>query len=406
MADQEEPIERVVLMELEFLDSMGYKIFLCPFIGRTKKQMIGYVITYIIVTCVTTQLFLTFFQTGTSDWLELINIFPNFGVCVMTIIKYTKIQTHKQLYHDIFYHFRDDMWDIVSSKSETHCKAVKKYRKITMIINRFLLYYSIPLTIVVDSFPYVIMVYEHKVLGKELVHLYPFDGWYPFDKVKWYAVAYLWESFMTAVVICVYGFSNMIHASYIAFTCMELKILGNCLEELISPEDVINIKAGRNVEAIHSAAVKKLKIIIAKHEFLAKKSSALDAVLGDAMLLNYSLGAVFICLTAFTFTVVDSLYKSVRYFFMFTSLLVEIFNQCLIGQILSDHSEDLTESIYSSDWPYASPETKKILLMFMMRTQKPFELTGNGYIVMNMNTFSSICSTSYQFFNLLRTIYP
>ncbi|XP_014363285.2 odorant receptor 67a-like [Papilio machaon] len=135
-------------------------------------------------------------------------------------------------------------------------------------------------------------------------------------------------------------------------------------------------------------------------------SASLDKVLGDAMLLNYSLGAIFICLTAYTFTVVEDFYQSVRYFSFFMSLLVESFNQCIVGQVLSDHSENLTESIYSADWPNASQEVKKIMLMFMMRTQKPFKLTANGYLVMNLNTFSAICSTSYQFFNLLRTVYP
>lgn len=53
-------------------------------------------------------------------------------------------------------------------------------------------------------------------------------------------------------------------------------------------------------------------------------------------------------------------------------------------------SKNLTEAIYFSDWSNASPEAKKLMLMFMVRTQKPFQLTGNGYIVMNMNSYSSV----------------
>ncbi|CAH2108476.1 unnamed protein product [Euphydryas editha] len=395
-----------VVLELEFLQSMGLKIFLYPFIGRSKLIMVGYFITHVLVLCTAVQLGLTLFSYDTKDWLEIINVAPNLGVVIMTVIKYTKIQTHKELYDDIFEHFRDEMWDIVATDSIAHQNIVKKYKWVTMVINRFLLYYSISLTIVVDSFPYLVMIYENKAHGVTDEYLYPFDGWYPFDKVKWYSAAYTWESFMTAIVVCVYSFSNMIHASCIGFICMELKILGNCLEEILSPEDVVNITEGRNVNVIHRTVLKKLKIIITKHEYLAKKSAKLDAVLGDAMLLNYSLGAIFICLTAFTFTVVDNFYKSVRYFFMFISLLIEVFNQCIFGQILSDHSENLTEAIYYSNWPYASPEVKQIMLMLIMRTQKPFKLTANGYHTMNMNTFSRICSTSFQFFNLLRTVYP
>ncbi|XP_050346836.1 putative odorant receptor 92a [Nymphalis io] len=398
-------LRQEVVNELEFLQSMGTKIFLYPFIGKKFPEMIGYFITYILVLCTAVQLALTLFSFSTKDWLEIINVAPNLGVVIMTVIKYTKIQIHKELYDEIFNHFRDDMWNIVGQNSTEHKRIIKKYKWITVMINRFLLYYSILLTIVVNSFPYLVMLYESKANGVTGEYLYPFDGWYPFDKVKWYTVAYIWESCMTAVVVCVYGFSNMIHASYIIFICMELRILGNCLEEILSPENIVDISEGLNVDLIHSSVTRKLKIIIAKHEFLAKRSAKLNAALGDAMLLNYSLGAVFICLTAFTFMVVDNLYKSVRYFFMFASLLVEIFNQCFIGQVLSDHSENLTNDVYFSNWPNASPEAKKIMLMLMMRTQKPFKLSGNGYFDMNMDTFGSICSTSYQLFNLLRTIY-
>ncbi|CAG4949023.1 unnamed protein product [Colias eurytheme] len=398
------PVREEVLVELDFISSLGSKICLCPFSGKSKYKIMGYFIFFMLALTTTLQLFLTLVLASATDLLEIINIAPNLGVCIMTVIKYTKLETHKDLYNEIFLHFRDGMWDIVSPYSDTQINIIKKYRKIAMFINRFLLYYAIPLIVIVDSFPYIFMKYEEKFFGvKE--YLYPFEGWYPFDKVKFYGIVYIWESCMTVVVVNVYVFANMVHATYIVFTCMELRILGCCLEELISPNDVKNITNGFNVDAIHLRTVRKLKIIIARHEFLAKKCAALDAVLGGAMLLNYSLGAIFICLTAFTCMVVDNLYKRVRYFFMCMSLFVEIFNQCLIGQILSDHSATLTNSIYSSNWLYASPEAKKIMLMLMLRTQKPFEFTGNGYVTMNMHTFSRICGTSYQFFNLLRTLY-
>ncbi|VVD02661.1 unnamed protein product, partial [Leptidea sinapis] len=259
--------------------------------------MVGYTIMFTLVLFTILQLTLTILLTDTTDWLDIVNVVPNLGVCVMTVIKYTKLHTHKELYDDIFYHFHEQMWDIVSPYSKRHKRIVATYGRVSHIINRFLLYYSIPLIVVVDSFPYLVMIYEEKFLD-EKEYLYPFDGWYPFDKVKFYAAAYIWESCMTAVVVSVYMFSNMIHASIITFICMELRILGECLEDLISPQDVSNIRRG--VDAVNLEVFGRLKSIIVMHEFLAKKSAALDSVLGVAMLLNYSLGAIFICLTAFT----------------------------------------------------------------------------------------------------------
>ncbi|XP_052739367.1 odorant receptor 13a-like [Bicyclus anynana] len=393
-----------VLREIKYVQSVGAKIFLCPFIGRTKSQMIGFYIMRVLMQCTIIQLFVTLITDGSKDWLEIVNVAPNLGVIIMAYIKYTTVDAYKKIYEEVFHHFREDFWDIVEAQNEGHQKILKKYKWVVTAINRFLVFYSIPLILMVDSIPYFFMKYEKRVHGDELF-LYPYDAWYPFDKLKWYAVAYIWESFMTATVVAVFGITDVIHASYVGFTCMELKLLGNCLEEIISPDDVANLCDERNSNEIHRNVVRKLKIIIAKHNFLAKISSELDIILGDAMLFNYFIGSIFICLTAFTFTVVDVSYKRMRYFLMFMSFIIEIFNQCLLGQVLTDHSKYITKAIYFSDWPYASPEAKKLMLMFIMWTQKPFELTGKGYIVMNMNSYSSICSTSYQCYNLLRTVF-
>ncbi|XP_049868497.1 putative odorant receptor 85d [Pectinophora gossypiella] len=123
------------------------------------------------------------------------------------------------------------------------------------------------------------------------------------------------------------------------------------------------------------------------------------------MFIACSFAVVFICLTAFTCTVVDGLYETLRYFFFFLSIVLDTCIQCMMGQVLLNHSLKFSERIYNCDWVYADVPTRKMIAMFLMRSQAPFKLSGNGYFIMNLNTYSSICSTSYQFFNLLRTIY-
>ncbi|CAH0581465.1 unnamed protein product [Chrysodeixis includens] len=339
---------------------------------------------------------------GFSDWFEIVNIAPNLGVCLMILIKYKKIHDNKELYDQIFKHFRDDLWETVSDSVE-HKRILNRYTQTTKLIMRFEFYYTIGLAIVVDLFPRIIMFYENDILNKEKQYLYPFDGWYPFDKIQWFYAAYLWESFMTNVVIFIFVFVNMLHVSYTRYICMELKILGSTMEGLISKADIKNIKKGRDLENVHYKIKQKLRYVIIKHQFLAKITADLNVVLGDGMLLTYIFGSVFICLTAFTATVVDDLYKSLRYFSFFCSLLVEVFFQCIMGQLLTNHSEKLETAIYFADWVYADESTKKMLLIFLVRAQKPFAFTAKGYLNMNLDTFSGICSLSYQFFNLLRT---
>ncbi|KAJ8730652.1 hypothetical protein PYW08_002065 [Mythimna loreyi] len=394
------------LGEMDFISNIGAKFFIYLSITHSKLSTYCFYFTYGLLFLVTTQLIVTLclICINDFDWFEVINVTPNTGVCLMILVKYGKIYKNKEMYDKIFKHFRFDLWETIADTAE-HKSILNQYTQTTRFLVRFDFYYAIGLTIVVDLFPRIIMIYQNNIVGNETQYLYPFDGWYPFDKQQWYNTAYIWESFMTTVVIFIFVFINILHISFTRYICMELKILGSIMEGLITEDDVVKIKEGKEIEQTHYNIKKKLKYIISKHQFLAKIISDLDNVLGEGMFLTYAFGSVFICLTAFTATVVDDFYKSMRYFSFFCSLLLEVFIQCIMGQLLSDHSNKLEKAIYFADWVYADSDTKKMLLIFLMRVQKPFEFSAKGYKNMNLEAFSGICSLSYQFFNLLRTAY-
>lgn len=263
-------IRRPLLIELEFLQTTGSKLFLFPFIGRSSLYLCGFYVLNSLVIVTAIQLFLTLCYTDFKYRTELINVAPNMCVCLMSAIKYTKLYTNRVLYDKIFCHFRDDLWEVIFFKSKAHLMILKKYTFVALVHNRFFFYYSILLVIVVNSFPYLVMLYENRILGKELQYLYPFNGWYPFDKINWYWIVYIWESCMTTLVVFMYAYSSIINATYISFICMELKILGCNLEEIISSDDVKNMKRGTRSEEINEKVLLQLKKIIARHLVLAK----------------------------------------------------------------------------------------------------------------------------------------
>nr|AST36283.1 putative odorant receptor OR61 [Hedya nubiferana] len=390
---------------MDYLSVISSRIFLYPFYGRSKAKLFYFHLICFLITFASIQQFISLCIVKLDSFLDIVSIAPNIGVCVMCVTKYVKINIHKKLYSSIFVHFRTHLWDVFSEESEENVRILKRYQRIIHFITLWFVYYVVPLILVVTSFPILIMYYDNKVLGKELEHRYPFEAWYPFDKVKWYYAAYAWESFITALVVCIYTFSDLINVSYVAYICLELKFLGTHLKELIEDEDISQLTKSHNVAAVHNKIRQKLRRIIIRYNFLADISSQLDGVFGDIMLVNYTFGSVFICLTGFTFTVVGELYSTLRCFFFLISLIISMLNQCIMGQCISDHSGQLVQALYDSKWTYGDRPTRQLILMQIMRMQKPFQLTAKGYIEMNLDTFTAICSTSYQFFNLLRTMY-
>lgn len=261
-----------VTLEYEFLTlldnilSFGSKLFVIPFINKSKLTLFGFyaMCCLVFLTCI--QLVFTLCCTGFNDLMEVIDIAPNIGVALMSAIKYVKIHTHKKLYSRIFDHLRGNFWNLLPEHSEDNVKILNKYLKILQSLHRLMNLITFGLIIVVDSFPFLVMVYEQKILRKNVKLLYPFDAWYPFDKVKWYPIAYIWESIMTATVICLYSIANVIHLSYITFICMELKLLGCWLEGLITHDDITHPTNGTEIR--HKRIHQKFNMITKRYNFL------------------------------------------------------------------------------------------------------------------------------------------
>lgn len=264
-------LKQEFLDEMDFISNIGAKCFIYPFIDRSKLSMSCFYFTYGLLFLTSTQLSVTIclICINDFDWFEVINVAPNIGVCLMILVKYAKIQNNKELYDEILNHFRFDLWEAVSD-TKKHKTILNRYTQTTRLIVRFEFYYTIGLAVVIDLFPRIMMVYTNNIVGVEKQYLYPFDGWYPFDKQQWYNTAYIWESFMTTVVIFIYVFINMLHVSYTRYICMELKILGSTMEELITDEEVVKINEGKEIQQTHHKIRNKLKFIICKHQFLAK----------------------------------------------------------------------------------------------------------------------------------------
>ncbi|XP_073948907.1 putative odorant receptor 92a isoform X2 [Choristoneura fumiferana] len=391
--------------DIDFVATVASRICLYPFYGRPKYKIYCYYFICFLIFFVSVQQLTALCVYGFKSFLDIVSIAPNIGVSAMSVTKYIKINKNKHIYDSILNHLRSNMWDVVDKSSHTNLKILMKYQKVVKFVTLWYAYYVVPLLSIVVTFPILIMCYDYNVLGKDLEHRYPFEAWYPFDKIKWYYAAYVWESLMTALVVCIYSFSELINVSCIGYICMELRLIGTHLRQLIEPKQIIDLTRSHNVAAVHDIIKRKLRTIILKYNILENILSKLDGVLGDIMLVNYTFGSIFICLTAYTFTVVDELYSTVRFFFFFISLIISILHQCVMGQVISDHSEGLAGELYNSEWTYGDQETKKLVLMFIMRLQKPFQLTAKKYVVMNLNTFTTICSTSYQCFNLLRKMY-
>lgn len=60
---------------------------------------------------------------------------------------------------------------------------------------------------------------------------------------------------------------------------------------------------------------------------------------------------------------------------------------------------------YYSCWYEFEPKFRKLLVLFIQRSQKPLELTAGGFFTMSLDMFTTILSRSYSYVAVLRQMY-
>lgn len=58
-----------------------------------------------------------------------------------------------------------------------------------------------------------------------------------------------------------------------------------------------------------------------------------------------------------------------------------------LGQRIHSNMMDLSDTIYQTEWYQYPRSVRRFVLLMMMRSQRPFHLTANGLIRMNLENF-------------------
>ncbi|KAJ8941949.1 hypothetical protein NQ318_013285 [Aromia moschata] len=112
-------------------------------------------------------------------------------------------------------------------------------------------------------------------------------------------------------------------------------------------------------------------------------------------------------------------FNALRYTMHLGGWLGMLFLVCFYGQILMDHSADITTTVYDTKWYEKSPGIRRSLALILLRSQRPLMLRAGGINVMSLATFIrvrisevgskwkvKVLYSAYSYFTLLLKIKP
>nr|QNS36204.1 olfactory receptor 9 [Mythimna separata] len=228
----------------------------------------------------------------------------------------------------------------------------------------------------------------------ELVLEMPFIAYYPFNEMEgWvYPVVYFHQVF-TAIcaILMVYG-PDCFFFTCCTFLHIQFSLLIYDMERMVNEDS-------------NSCDRLKFKMLAVRHIELMRCVNLLEEIFSKPILFNALTSSVIICVTGFNVLVVDNIVMVASFTAFLVFGLMQIFLYCYYGDTIMRSSMQISSAIYNSHWYNVGVAERKSFLIVLIRAQKPCELTANGFFKINLHAFTSILSTSWSYFALLKTMY-
>ncbi|XP_053997922.1 uncharacterized protein LOC128886784 [Hylaeus anthracinus] len=116
------------------------------------------------------------------------------------------------------------------------------------------------------------------------------------------------------------------------------------------------------------------------------------------------IGAAMICTCVTAFQVVVHLnepFEALRHCVFCIGNNFHLFYVSIPGQIIADHSFELSTNMYSSEWYQTSVRVQRVLGMVQLRSSRPCELTAGGVYRVNIENFGVSFKTCMSYFTML-----
>ncbi|XP_018795012.1 PREDICTED: odorant receptor 67c-like [Bactrocera latifrons] len=193
-----------------------------------------------------------------------------------------------------------------------------------------------------------------------------------------------------------------------AFHVSLLFLSGDLL--LISMVHLVNMHFGYLIYKIESfqptgtdADMKVLGPLMVYHNEMLNYAERIDNTFGVATLLNYVGSCLVLCLIGLQIAMGSEAVIVIKFIGFLVSTIVQVFFVSYFGNNMKDLSTGISDAFYNHPWYDANYKYMRMLVLPIARSQRYAHLTAFKFFEISMDSFKSLCTTSYQFFTLLRT---
>ena len=217
----------------------------------------------------------------------------------------------------------------------------------------------------------------------------PYDVLWDYkDNLGLYSASYIYE-----ILICFNGIS--INCSLDIFLICFMDFVSVALQEL---SEEINSTLSCDVDQEN---LQKLQECIKCHIKINCLANDISKYLSFIFFIQALSSSVILCTSTFMITTVHDWSLVVRFSVYAGSKLFQIFLPCYYGSKISTASENISNSLFGSNWLQSSKNYKTALKIFLRNSKKCIVISAFNFVNVDFNIFTQICNATYSLYALL-----
>ncbi|KAL4705588.1 hypothetical protein ACJJTC_004465 [Scirpophaga incertulas] len=214
---------------------------------------------------------------------------------------------------------------------------------------------------------------------------------------------YLCVVFLQCFPVYIYiSFHILLH------TCIKLDLVALDIKEMFTDLDSLTMTLPLDDErriATQRTLRQRMKIIVDRHVSVFTSVTTLSKLVGPP--LAYQLLVSSLCLCLIMYQIEVKLYGGVldlRYVMLFCGHCLQLAILCSLGTILQTKAYAVGDACWNCGWQETplGQLVRQDILIVILRSQQPLSIKFIGLPQLSLATFSSVISTAYTYFNMLR----
>ncbi|KAK2584513.1 hypothetical protein KPH14_006884 [Odynerus spinipes] len=222
------------------------------------------------------------------------------------------------------------------------------------------------------------------------------------DREKYYYVILIHSFYTTFLLITLPASADSMFLVFVQYACAKFSLIGQQLETIQDDNIDVNIHVPRSEDKVY----KKIINSIIDHKNALKFAELLASTYSSSFLFQTGLNVAVITFNGVQAVICLDGRKEEALRFCITALTVS-FHFLFLSlpcQKLLDHSLQINDSIYCSNWYATSIKSRRLLELMLMRSRIPSQITAGKIYMMSLENFGSAMQASMSYFTVLTSI--